>query len=247
MLPQDLVIDAQPLARAIEDDASLDQDDAAVGNRRQGRVVLVDDEWRRCRSRGWCGTTPPDLAGDQRRQPSVASSRMRRSGLVMSARPMSASAARRPRAARRRGAGRSAGAEGREHALERPCRAAVDAGPRRHHQVFADREVREDAAALGHEGDAAAGEWRAAGPRSCRRRLIRTVPWRGPRQAEDAAQQGRLAHAVAAHERHRLAAPDRQGDAVQDVARAVEGVGCRSPRPAPDQPCWPPSGSGVPR
>ncbi len=45
--------------------------------------------------------------------------------------------------------------EGREHAVERPARARPSApAARRHHEVLAHREVREDAAAFRHVADA---------------------------------------------------------------------------------------------
>ena len=52
-----------------------------------------------------------------------------------------------------------------------------------------------------------------------------TSPWRGGTRPSMRAQQRGLAHAVAAHQPDRLAAPDRcEIDAVQDVARAVKRV-----------------------
>src|SRR5205823_5483021 len=49
-----------------------------------------------------------------------------------------------------------------------------------------------------------------------------TRSWRG--QTEHAADGGGLPHAVAAHQGDGLAGPDGEGDPMQDMARAVEGV-----------------------
>src|SRR4029079_14286694 len=94
---------------------------------------------------------------------------------------------------------------------------------RRHDEVLAHREIRKDAAALRHVGDARA--------RYAMRRLVRRIAAAdmdaslpGAHEAQEGAQKRGLAHAVAAHQADRLAAPDRKADAVQDVVRAVVRV-----------------------
>jgi hypothetical protein len=106
----------------------------------------------------------------------------------------------------------------------------VDArdGPRagplvRHLQVFLDAEVGEDAPALGHVADAAAGD--AVGrPARGFRAENRDAALTRRRQADEATQRRGLAGTVAAKQRRDPAFRDVEADAVKNVALAVVGV-----------------------
>src|SRR5690606_3522184 len=113
--------------------------------------------------------------------------------------------------------------EGREDAIQRPVAASVDAGPGRHDEVLANRQVRKDAAALGHVADPAARD--LVGPRVREIATAHQYPARAlPDMAEQAADQGRLAHAVAPEQADGAAALDAHVDAVQHMAAAIPGV-----------------------
>ena len=171
---------AQLGARAGPDDAALLDDHVPVGEARQGVDVLVDDEDRLA-----LALEPlqagPDLGADQRRQPSVASSRISSFGLVISARPIASiccsppeSCA--PRLARRSCSRGKSRRRARASSAARPERAAAVAT-----RFSSHGQRRKDLPALGHEADAGLGDAvgrrarRARGPRS------RSSPPRGGR------------------------------------------------------------------
>src|SRR6266446_3000508 len=68
MTAQDVGALAQFAGRTGEDGTALDEDDAAVGERVDRRMVLVDDDDRNS-SLADAADHPPDLAADERRQP----------------------------------------------------------------------------------------------------------------------------------------------------------------------------------
>ena len=144
--------------------------------------------------------------------PSVASSRIRRRGLVISARPMASICCSPPESWSPRWPLRCAEAgKERQHALLRPGRRrAVRAGPRRQAEVLEHGQAAEHAAALRHDGDAA--------PRPAEGRLARHLApvhqhRAGARRhlAHEGADQRGLAHAVAAHQADGLAGAHQRG------------------------------------
>ena len=220
MAVQQVGLRQQRLAVAIEDHAPLDEDDVAVGDARHGGVVLVDDH-RRDAVAANLADDAPDLLGDLRREAlgrlvedeEIGVGHQRAADgehLLLAARELKAAVAEPLREARKR----------RQHALLRPVAPSVRSGARGHDQVFVHGEVREDAATLGHVGDAVAcdeiglgaGHRRAAHPYFAVARLD---------EAQHAAEQRALAHPVAPHQAHGLAAIDAEIDAVQDVTRPV--------------------------
>src|SRR5690606_10945127 len=110
--------------------------------------------------------------------------------------------------------------KGGEHTGERPVVAAVEAGAGGHDEVLAHGKVGEDPAALGNVGDATARH--LVGPGAGEVAPAHDDPARALRDvAEQAADQGRLAHAVATQQPDRATPPDAQVDPVQHMAAAV--------------------------
>jgi hypothetical protein len=105
-----------------------------------------------------------------------------------------------------------------QHALERPA-----AGAGSEEQILPHAERREDAAALRHEGDAAAGD--AVGGPGMNGLAVEVDPPRAGRgEAHDATNHRRLPRAVAAQQGHRLARLHAERDAVQHVTLPVVGL-----------------------
>ena len=96
---------------------------------------------------------------------------------------------------------------------------AVEAGA----QVLHDGEQLEDAAVLGHVGDAEPGDL-VGGHAGDRLAFEQHLALARADEAHDGLERRALADAVAAEQAHHLAPPHRQRHAVQDVALAVEGV-----------------------
>ena len=147
-------------------------------------VVAVDDQRRDAGVRGSRRRSRQISRTISGARPSVASSRISSSGWSSARGRSRASAARRPRAAGRRCRRRSA-RRGNvvEHALEGPVRCAASrAGARRITRFSRTAQVREDAAAFGHVGDAhprhrsGAGRVHVAAGRADAARASRTWP-----------------------------------------------------------------------
>src|SRR5690348_568399 len=107
-----------------------------------------------------------------------------------------------------------------EHALVRPAGAPIARRTRRKKKVLAHAQVRKDAAAL--------GDIRHAHPRDPVRRLPRAIAAANEhaararrREADQRADERRLAHAVAAEQAERLPGVDRKRHAAQHVAFTV--------------------------
>ncbi len=162
--------------------------------------------------------------------PSVASSRTITSGFSISARPIASICCSPPDSApppwpmRWASRGNVASTRSSVHARQRgrgPRAGSPTAPrPRGHHEVLAHRQVRERC-----RGPRARSRCRVArcGPAARAVRRDRRCGSAGARamQAEHRADQRRLAHPVAAEQADRLAAADRERDAVQDVALPV--------------------------
>src|SRR5579883_3409554 len=220
---EDVGLSLEFLGAAIEGDTAFDQDDAAIGYGGDGGEILVDDD------RGNAGLADrandrPDLFRDERRQ---ALRRLVEDEEVGISHERAADgehlllAPRKLRAAMIEPLGQPW--KGGDDAREIPIAPPVAAGPRRHDEMLAHAQGREDAATLRHEGDAGAchemrlrsGHGAAVNPHLAAAR-------RG--EAQQRSEQGRLAHAVASHEPDRLAAADGEIDAVEDMARPIESV-----------------------
>jgi hypothetical protein len=90
-------------------------------------------------------------------------------------------------------------------------------------QVLLDAQVREHLAAFRHQPEpgAAGGIGGQADEIAA---IEQDAAGSGPEDPHDRLDRRRLAHAVAAHQRHDLAGADRDREAEQDLARAVERV-----------------------
>ena len=106
-----------------------------------------------------------------------------------------------------------------EHALQGPARAR----PASDLQVLPRGEVGEDAARLGHEGDAELRD-PVRGHPADGRALVRDGPARGRREAGDGAERRGLARAVPSQEGDHFALPDAEREPVQDVPEPVVRV-----------------------
>ena len=139
-------------------------------------------------------------------------------GLVISARRSTASAARRRTVARRHGQPLREAGEGR-NTVHRSSRGRRPRRARRHDQVFADRQVGEDAAAFGHVGHAQPAFFRRPAsdvtPYRPRRTLARSPSASGSAWSCPC----RCGRADPARGRR-----DLQVDALEDMAVAVVGV-----------------------
>ena len=154
---QRLAVVGQRRRLAGEHDAALLEHDRVVGVGEHGARSCGRRSASRCRCARISAIDAPDLGDDQRRQAfgrlvedqQVAgwSSARGRSTSICCSPPESCWPPWPSRSARR---GKVASTRSKVQS-----RCAVGAGARRHHQVLAHREVREDAAALGHVADAA--------------------------------------------------------------------------------------------
>ncbi len=102
--------------------------------------------------------------------------------------------------------------------------ATLQPGPaeRVHEQVLRDRQVREDRSALGDHADAGPGQLLGGvPPQPAARHLDR--PGGQGQLTRDRLEQGRLAGAVRAEQRHRRTRPHLEGDPVQHLDAAVPG------------------------
>src|SRR6266702_3378434 len=110
-----------------------------------------------------------------------------------------------------------------QHALESPLGAPVVGWPGRHDQILDHRQVGKDAAPLWNVGYAEPGD-------AIRREPCRILAGNAdasgtrPDVAQYRTDEGRLAYAVAAHQRHRLSVFDGKIDAVQHMAAVEERV-----------------------
>ena len=89
-----------------------------------------------------------------------------------------------------------------------------------HREVFLDRELREDAAPLGDEGEPAPGDLVGLQPRDVVA-VIAHGARGGPYEARDGAKRRGLARAVGADEAHELALLDLEVDALHGADAAV--------------------------
>ena len=173
----------------------------AVGEAQQRRDVLVDDQ-DRLAARLERASTRQISARMRGASPSVASSRINRRGLVISARPIASICCSPPESSAPRL--RPPLAQPRkqlEHAHRGPRGRPVAAVAT---QVLAHGQVREDLPALGHEAEPEPRDAVGGRPGSTRRRS-RIVPALRRGHAHDRAHRRGLAHAVAAEQRHDLA------------------------------------------
>ena len=106
----------------------------------------------------------------------------------------------------------------RQHALHRPR-----TGPRGDEKIFPRSQRGKDAAPFRHQRDALARDPVRRPPRD-RSAAHAHLAGARRREAERAADGGRLAHAVATHQRDGLAGGNGKIHAVQDMAVAVEGM-----------------------
>ena len=110
-----------------------------------------------------------------------------------------------------------------KHALQCPARRAIHPRPVKGCQILGHAEIGEDLAALRHQPDAGAGKFERVAV--CRRVAEAGDRPAGQRQlSHDGADGGRLAHAVAPHQRHAGAGLYGKADAEQYLRRPVSGL-----------------------